>query len=306
MLHQLLLGLTLTLQPGARVRGAEITVGDVALVRADTPEEAQRARALPLGLTPAPGFARVLSRTQVEQSLAGALRGTRVVLDGAQACRVEALADSVAGEELTRTAREALARVFTGRESTLTPLGSLGDLAVPSARSNRELRVPQERREARAGEWSVPVQVWIDGELYQTVWTRFQVELVESVPVLTRGVRRGEAIPADAFELRQVRLVSAALPLAPEQLVDSLAQRDLALGAQVFENDVQRVRCVRAGDLVQLSIRKGAVVARTTGIAAQDGFRGERVRVTTLDKQRQLVAVVVGRDTVEVDLAGGR
>jgi flagella basal body P-ring formation protein FlgA len=69
---------------------------------------------------------------------------------------------------------------------------------------------------------------------------------------------------------------------------------------------VRRAQLVRRGDLVQLQVKKGAVVARSTAIAAEDGMFGERIRVTTASSKRELTAVVVGRESVEVVLERNR
>ena len=50
-------------------------------------------------------------------------------------------------------------------------------------------------------------------------------------------------------------------------------------GAIVTDRDVQRAQLVKRGDVVQILVKKGAITARSTAIAAQDGFLGDRVRV---------------------------
>ena len=151
----------------------------------------------------------------------------------------------------------------------------------------------------------MPVQVWIDGALYQTIWTSFQVDVYEALPVLVRDLRRGEWLAPNAVEMRRVRTTNAlaGAPLASEAIAGALALRDMPAGTVLTDRDVQRARLVRQGDTVQLQVKKGAITARSTAIAKQDGAIGDRIRVTTNDRNLEITAVIVGRELVEVDLS---
>jgi flagella basal body P-ring formation protein FlgA len=302
----LLSGLVVVLPSEARVRGTELTLGAVALVRGDDAALVERAKALELGWTPAPGFTRVLQNWQIEQKLATALAGTTIRFEGSQTCRIAPETARIAGSALAAKAQDELRSIFGGREVALVPQGQAADLQVPLGARPCELRCAIERREQRAGAWSVPVQVWVDGTLYQTCWVGFGVELYDLVPVLAREVRRGEVLDASALELRRTRIASdlGGEPLSALALSGAVALRDLGAGSVLTDRDVQRAKLVRSGDTVQLQVRKGAVTARGSAIAKADGTAGERIRVWSADKTRELSGTVIGRGLVEIDLGG--
>jgi flagella basal body P-ring formation protein FlgA len=104
--------------------------------------------------------------------------------------------------------------------------------------------------------------------------------------------------------MRRVRVDAsfAGEPLGPGALPGATLTHDMQKGMVVTDRDVQRAQLVKQGDLVQIQVRKGPVVARATAIAAQDGCLGDRVRVTTSSSSRELTAVVTGRGSVEVDI----
>jgi len=299
-------GLVVVLHPEARVRGTELVLGAVADVRGEDAALVERAKALEFGWTPAPGYTRVLQNWQIEQKLAAAMGGTGVRFEGSATCRISPETARVAGSALSAKAEAELRSVFGTREVTLVPQGAASDLEVPLGNKPCELRCAIERREQRAGAWSVPVQVWIDGTLYQTCWIGFGAELYDLVPVLAREVRRGEVLDASALELRRTR-ISADLggePLALGALAGATALRDLGAGSVLTERDVQRAKFVRTGDTVQLQVRKGAITARGSAIARTDGSAGDRIRVWSADKTRELTGTVIGRGLVEIDLGG--
>ncbi len=299
-------GLVVVLQPEARVRGTELALGALAEVRGDDAALVERAKALELGWTPAPGYTRVLQSWQIEQKLATALSGTSVSFEGSKSCRIAPETARLAGSALQAKAESELRTLFGEREVTLRALAQASDLEVPLGQKPAELRCAIERREQHAGDWSVPVQVWIDGTLYQTCWINFGTEVYDLVPVLARAVRRGEVLDNSALELRRTRIATdlGGEPLSLTALSGATALKDLGPGSVLTVHDVQRAKFVRSGDTVQLQVKKGAITARGSAIAKADGSAGDRIRVWSADKTRELSGTVIGRGLVEIDLGG--
>lgn len=295
---------TITLPAEARARGTELGVSEIAKV--DCVDAATKARIErhTLGWSPAPGYSRLLQRLQVERELTSAFPGVAIRVSGADACRVTPLTQVVTASAIETKARAELATLFEGRESTVRLASPLADLELPEAREKTELVARIERRELRGGAWSVPVQLWIDGAVYQTAWASFAVELWADVPVLVRAVARGELLSAADVELRRSR-VDAGTPedaLDGVALAGAVAQRDLARGSIVAARDVKRAQLVTRGEPVTLEVQKGAVVARSTVTCSQDGALGDSIQVQTADKSRSLRARVVGRSLVRIEL----
>lgn len=303
-----LAGLTVVLPSEARVRGAELSVGALAEVRGDDAALVERVKALELGWAPAPGYSRTLQRWQVEQKLAAAFPGTTLTVEGSQVVRITPQTLKLSGSELRTRAESELRSLFTSRDAIITPTSPLKDLEIPAGVRAPELRCAIEKREQRAGAWSVPVQIWVDGTLYSTQWLSFQVELSELVPVLIRDVRRGDVLGPEHFELRRARVgqMGPDAPMLGSMLLGAVAQVDLPAGSTVSQRQVQRARLVKSGETVQLQVRKGAITARGSAIAKADGMSGDRIRLMSSDKTRELTGIVIGRGLVEVDLGSSR
>ncbi|PHS78152.1 MAG: hypothetical protein COB59_08475, partial [Rhodospirillaceae bacterium] len=77
------------------------------------------------------------------------------------------------------------------------------------------------------------------------------------------------------------------------------ARRDLPLGRVVLEEDVVRAWTVKRGDLVQLEVKSGDVVAQVRGIVMSNGRIGDRVSVKLQSndptKEHEVSARVVNR-----------
>jgi flagella basal body P-ring formation protein FlgA len=279
--------LRVELAPTAAVRGTELDVAAVARVTGDDQAAVAAAREALLGYAPAPGYSRTVERWQLVQELERALPGTRVEVVGAEFCRVSPQVELLTAERML--------------EAALHPL------AVPAGEVGVELRARTPDVEPRDGAVSVPVEVLVDGELYRTVWTSWNVGVWTQVPVLARDVRRGEELSLASFQVerRRVDLATQRGHLSETAASGALAARDLRAGSVVLERDVTRPRLVVRGRTVQLRVKKGAVVATASAIARQDGFLGDEIAVVT-ESKKEIRAVILGPDLVGIELAATR
>lgn len=296
--------ITLNIPTDAHVRGQEMHLGDVVRIDGADPIETTRLASISLGYTPSPGFARVLTREEIANKVHAAVPGTSFDVAGSDRCRIELETEVVHGDALRKEAAQALRAALNGRDATVADEGTQADIVVPKASNKIELHAQTDARTLRSGTVPVSVQVWVDGSPYQTVQSSFKIELYETLPVLVADVRRGDVLGATSTDLRRVRVDASLVgePLTANALPGAMLTHDMQKGTVVTDHDVQRAQLVKQGDLVQIQVRKGPVVARSTAIAAQDGCLGDKVRVTTSNSKRELSAIVTGHDSVEVDL----
>lgn len=287
----------------AQVSGTSILLGDIAEI-SGAPEEVAQLAGFSLGYAPSPGYVRVLRGWRIEQTLERDIPGLDVEVAGSPAVRVHPITAAIEPQALLAAARAALAERFQGEDATLEPQGTIAPIEVPAGSSPPELKAIAANVRTAGGLATVPVRVLVDGELYRTVWTQWQIRLWETRPVLLRDVRAGEVIELAAIENRRVPLGSSRIGEAVPAglLIGSVAARDLAVGATVDPRDVRRPLLIDAGDALFIAIRKGPITARVPVTALEAGALGDRVRVRT-ETGRELTATVAARNLVELDLS---
>ena len=299
-------GLSIALAPEARVRGTEIRLGDVAAIEGADAALVARARALELGYAPAPGYSRLLEleriAAQVERELGPP------AFAGSRACRVWPLAERVSAETLRAAAAAELARALEGVDATSEPIGNALETVVPQGLAPAGLRVRPVVRPSYSGVVSVPVEVLVDGSAYHTVWTSWRVQIYQTLPVLARPVSAGEQLTPELFQNRRVAVdgPGAGRALVGPLVLGAVAARDLCAGAPVTSLDVHRPIAVRAGDMVSLEVRSGAVSARVAAVARHSGAIGDRVRVAPQNGGEELVGLLVARELVRIELGAPR
>lgn len=299
-------GAKVTFPPEAEVRGTEIRLGQIAEITGDV-ETVARLEAFSLGYAPSPGYVRILRAWRIEQTVERDLPGVDIEIAGAPAVRVIPVTVAIEPGALAESARAALVDRFDTDDTTIELEGTLVALEIPAGSTPPELRALATSVRASAGLATVPVRVFVDGELYRTVWTQWRVRLWETRPVLLRDVPAGEVIDLRSIENRRVPIGPSrhANPIPAGLLVGSIASRDLAVGAVVTESDVRRPTLVQPGDRLFFVIKKGPVSARIPVTARDEGALGDRIRVTT-ESERELMGVITARNLVELDLSPGR
>jgi hypothetical protein len=188
--RSLLAGLTVTLPAQAQVRGAEIELGELGELASLDRDMLARARAVAFGYAPAPGFTRVLTAERVRAELARALPEVSVRVLGESTCRVQSEVEELASDVVEGAARLELRRAFAGLEATFTPLDRIPSLDLPRGLEGSELRARVPAGPRTSGKLGVPVEVWLDGQCYRTLWTNWRVDVWETRPVSSPGVTR--------------------------------------------------------------------------------------------------------------------
>jgi len=304
-----LCGVTVTLPPAATVRGTELLLGDVASVRGDDPAEVERVRAISLGYAPAPGYSRVLHPVRIEQLVRGRIRDFAVEFAAAGPVRIVPETQVVTAAEIEAAARAALeadpASLASGGARVASRLvAPARDLEIPAGDAPCRLDAALARGGLRPGALRLPVRVLVDGELYRTVWTDWQIELWEERPVLARDVRAGERIDASLLTVERVPLAAAGpQALGAEKVVGTEARRDLRAGQPLTDADVLRPTLIESGDSLLLEVKNGNVSVRVPAVARQSGALGDSIQVELADGSRKLNGTVASKKLVEIDLS---
>jgi flagella basal body P-ring formation protein FlgA len=176
----------------------------------------------------------------------------------------------------------------------LDPRLNLAECDVPleafaTARTRQLARTTVGVKCTGAKPWTLYVPVTIDA-LADVVFTR-------------RPLLRGEALTADALEIRQLPI--AKLPLrhisSPEQLTGMETTRPLQADTAVTLNALRARQLVKQGQEVGIVAVSGGIQVRMSGVAMRSGSRGDRIPVQNHSSGRQVEAEILDRSTVRVN-----
>lgn len=128
------------------------------------------------------------------------------------------------------------------------------------------------------------------------------VHLAVEVPVLARPMRREMIITEDDLRWEEVRDTDLRpdIILDPADLIDHMARNGIQAGRPVRANQVRLPDLVERNDLITMVVETPFMTVTARGRALENGALGQTVRVANLASDKELLAVVQGRNTVAV------
>ncbi|MFT7669347.1 MAG: flagella basal body P-ring formation protein FlgA [Planctomycetota bacterium] len=305
----LLSGVAITLPSKALVDGTEITLGQIAAVTGDDPEEVAKIRSLELGYAPSPGFSRVVEAWKIDAQVTRMFKTIDVSFVGENSCRVQPAVAIITGTELHETAHKMLERFFAEEDVMIRSVGTLHDEKVPKGMYGRSLYSElgsgaSTGTKQNAGNWSVPVQILVDGAPYRTVWTEFEVQIYKVIPVLGRDVAQGQAIGRGDMVMKRTAITAGfnANMLRERDLIGALAKRPLRKDEPIASKDVMRIPAIKKDELATLSVVKGGISVTVQVAALEDGFLDDQISVQVSGSLKELTVTVAARGRLELVL----
>ncbi|CAJ0822609.1 hypothetical protein LMG18101_05093 [Ralstonia flaminis] len=278
-------GAHVALHEHVQVRRANVTLNDVAQLRARDVKTLRQLMALSIGPAPRPGESIVLDAKTIARFVQRRLEltGDAVEWDGAERVRIERAVQPLFGAQLQMTARQRLESWLRGRYERFSVSSgqNVDDISVPAG--DVDLRV----RELSDNQLPTPrmvvwVEVWVAGEFVRVVSVAFDVNVYQAAWVARHDVRAGDALRTADFERREIdvtKLGTAPVAAIPEGW---RARHSVMAGAPLLEAAMQPIPVIARGQTVVLRSRVGMISLETRAEALQDGWPGRPVQVRML------------------------
>jgi flagella basal body P-ring formation protein FlgA len=156
----------------------------------------------------------------------------------------------------------------------------------------------------RTGRFNALLQVPAEGPRARPVRLTGSVHVSIEVPVLVRPIRRGMVIQAEDVRWDTLRRSDLRPDILtdPADLVGQAARHGIQAGRPVRANQVALPELVRRNGLVTMVLETPFMTVTARGRALEGGAKGETVRIANVASDKEVLAVVTGRDTVRVSM----
>ena len=125
--------------------------------------------------------------------------------------------------------------------------------------------------------------------------------MVQSLPVLTRRMERGDLIDDSDITYAEMTMTGARGVIDDaSELVGKIARRPLAPGAPLRAHDIEAPTLVKKGAVVTLAYEIAGLRMTHQGVALKDGAAGDVITIRNIDSERTLKGVVADRNLVAV------
>lgn len=327
----------------AVVTGDSVRLEDVCELNGFDTETTERLGAVVVAPSPAAGGSRLLNLDAIRPAIAGAVKLSGVTIRGATQCAVSRPSDSLpkstaesASKRVARpTSNPKVAPTATG--AAAHPAAKPDELMVSLRQAvvdhfNQEfaryggtaeivfdhtsdqvldLSGPayQFRVRSKQAQWlglcPLEVDVLAAGSVVQTVPLVVQATMTRHVVVAKRTINQDATIQAADVNLAALSFTKFDdLGVSdPSQVIGQRAKRVISAGALVEMGSLESVPLVLRGQLVTIVSEVAGIRVVTTGKAAQDGRRGEVIKVRSVDdKKVEFDAIVTAPGQVRIGI----
>lgn len=145
----------------------------------------------------------------------------------------------------------------------------------------------------------------------KSYWITGQVLMYKLLPVTTRQLKKDEIFNQDDFSLvwQKIQggfsggrsLLKQKMPATQDILGRAVKTYSLGRGSVIYFDHLRMPQEVRAGDTVQVFIRRGDFAISVQAESLDSGSIGEIVRVKNLESKKTIKALVIAKNQVEIE-----
>lgn len=279
------------------VRGAAITIGDIGSVEAADARTAQVLSKLRLGMSPMPGSWREMERDLITAQLArNGFGPSRVKLICPPLVRIYRESQTVSRQLLKSRLRDFASSnaPWDPDEMEITNVGGLADIVVPAG--ELEINIKPRGTSSYLGPVPFSVEIDVDGNNAASLVMQANISVFRDAVVTTTAITAHSLIEPSDVEIRRVDISASRGKCysSLEKVVGKATTTYLQAGAIVTAKTLTAPLLVRRGDVVQLIASKPGFTIRTSGVAQQDGRRGEVISVMNTSTRKIIEAKVTG------------
>ena len=296
-------GVKIIIPAQVEVRGEEILLRDIARIQGEKSQGFSNLAGISLGRAPRSGQARWLYRSYVEYVLerSGWSENAYYLEMPAKTKVLGASQEIFAAQFLTAVEdflREKADQAWT--EFRAEPVRIPDRVSVPPGEIR--LTVEGDKEAYTPGLLTLRLIVVLNGQEVRTVPVTVRLHIKAQVLIAQRPLGRFETIFSGdlATELREVRQGEEVVRL-PEPGKYRVT-RALRQGEVVKKKDLQLVPEVVKGSKVGLTVTSGSLKLSLVGLAMEDGWLGDTIRVKNIDSNQIIMAKVTGAGQVEVSV----
>ncbi len=168
--------------------------------------------------------------------------------------------------------------------------------------SDEELRLEFKPQENFLG--GVYVRIWSrkPNPPLQGTWLKCKVRVYTQALSVKRDVPRNKALSVAMLETKRVQVRNPhRLPLsADEDVSNYIARNTLRAGSILYPKHVQTPVLVKRGERITVILKQDNLHIQTSGIARQNGRRGDLVKVENPSNRTLITGVVTHERTIEL------
>lgn len=289
----------------ALVAGDTISLGDIAEISGAKPELANKISSVAIARSPLPGASKSIKGDYIKVRLKqSGFDLESIGVSAPESLEVKRDFMELPEEEIKSAIGSFIQARRPGEEYefkikgiSLQPIGPL-----PKGRLTYNV-VFSNRNEDFAGAANIAVDLFIDERPYRRIFARANVSPLADLVVASKPLRPNQLIGEGdvSIQHREISSVAAQIMTKKEQVVGKRAKSAVGPGEMILMDMIETPPIIKRGDVVTLKAESPLISATTMGKAAENGRKGDFIKVINMSSNRQVSGRVVDSKTVMVD-----
>ena len=297
-------GICLTLKAAVAVDQDSVCLADIASLSGASPKQLRRLGATVVAKSPQPGQTRFVGIDYLRIRLKQAgIDTTSMVVNGPQDVRITRQSAALPVQQIVRAVETAIRKRMPWKNEAVTISDITFDEVIDLPTGHLTYRIVPNRNEDYLGRIIVALHLFVNGEPVRKVWVNATIGVTADVVTVVRPLGKHQHIEmADlSVERRDLAKLPSDTIRRVEDALGHRATRMIYPKSVLQSSMIALPPLVRRNDIVKIVATAGAMTITATGMAKQQGRKGEMVRVMNTDSNRIITARVTGPGAVEVD-----
>jgi flagella basal body P-ring formation protein FlgA len=283
---------------------AVITVGDIANFSGFAEDEIRTLKTVRLGDAPGNGEVRTFTNLGLSQILRSHLQDVqeamkeKIVLLIPSQVKISKRVLKIEQKAVEAEMRKQLKSLCDDCEFDIASLSMPAIASDMPANSTWKISL---KAHLPKGSFSVPLEIQGENNLHRMYWISGVLQVRKLVPVAKRLLNTDEKLQTDdiAFEMRDITYLSDT-PANQEDLKSAYMARGIAADQIIARSFLRRESAMRFGENVKVVAGNQDWQVSVEGIAQQNAYIGDTVKVKISRSQKMVSGVLVSKGTVEV------
>ncbi len=167
-----------------------------------------------------------------------------------------------------------------------------------------EVKILPKENKIHKGNQILKCGIFQQGQLIETFNCRVNIQTYQTIVVSNKPISLHTILEKEdlILERRETTKISKKFYTSMDELLGSRTKRFIQTGEIILENMVEPMPVITRGKQVNIRFMKGALEIVLPGLARQDGYVGEKIRVRCLKTNKNFKAKIVDPNTVIVNL----
>jgi flagella basal body P-ring formation protein FlgA len=299
--------ISIVIHEAARVHGPKLLLGDVAEFNGITEAQKKQLSAVALGDAPAFGESRKFTNISIAEALRAGMRQIGMNGDSSDQKVLKLQIPStvtITGRGVIISETELREKIISGVSETCTGcIVKITELRTPKL----EDISPSGRWDLRAdyskirGSFQLALEVFEPNENKKIYWLSGRVVISKQVPVVLRNLAPGTRVQPGDIHMAE-RDITYLLDNSPgeKEAIGSLLKSPVSANQVLLKSHIKRQPALNRGQIVTLTSGKSEWSISMKGVAQDEGYVGDLVKVQNPDTKKIIAGIVVSEGVVEV------